>query len=206
MGWPFTQNIFHTLHELRGVSCVNIDNIQSPKQIISSRSFGKSVTSLSDLEEAISHYAAIASAKLRKHRCLASGLAVFLHTNFFNPNLPKYENSLMFPFPIPSCDTSYIISIAKKCLRAIYKQGYAYHKTGIILVDILSESKRQLDLITPFSEKNVQLMQTMDKINRIYGRETVFHCAEGIKRSWQLKRMYSSPCYTTRWSDILTVR
>ena len=46
-----------TVRELRGEACLDMQNISPPrKQIISSRSFGKSVTSLSELQEAVSVY------------------------------------------------------------------------------------------------------------------------------------------------------
>ena len=48
-------------------------------------------------------------------------------------------------------------------------------------------------------------MKTMDKINRKMGQDIVRYAALGYKKKWQLKQQRLSPCYTTRWSDLLTI-
>lgn len=203
----FSVNMEKIIYELRGQSCLSLESVQARKQIISSRSFGKSVTTLSDLEEAVSHYTSTASLKLRNQNSLASGISVFLQNNTFNNDERlQYENSQFLPFPTPTCDTGYMIQVAKKCIRKLYKKGYKYHKAGIILFDLVPKSIQQFDLLDTQADKKHLLMQTMDTINQMYGRETIFHCAEGIKRSWQIKSNKRSPRYTTRWDEILKVR
>jgi DNA polymerase V len=193
------------IYELRGTTCLSLESIQPRKQIISSRSFGKLLTRLEDIEEAISHYTATACSKLRKQNSLASAMTVFLHTNFFSQKDPQYENSTFFPFPTPSADTGYMIRIAKKCIKHLYKKEYRYHKAGLILLDILPNSTQQRDWLTPHTPKKDQLMKAVDIINLNFGKDTIFHGAEGIKRSWQLKSECCSPRYTTRWEELPTV-
>jgi DNA polymerase V len=200
----FSVNMEKIIYELNGVSCISLESSQPRKQIISSRSFGKSITKLIDLEEAISHYTAIATLKLRQQHSLASGIIVFLHTNFFNKD-PRYENNIFFPFPHPTADTAYIIRIAKKCMKYLYKEKYRYHKTGLILVDLIPHAMEQWDLLSFNSPKRNLLMETVDSINSTYGKNTVFYCAEGIKRHWQLKSTKRSPRYTTRWNELLKI-
>ena len=56
-----------TAWELRGVSCLPLEQAPPPKQqIITSRSFGKLVSDLSSLRQAVSSYTATAAAKLRQ--------------------------------------------------------------------------------------------------------------------------------------------
>ncbi len=202
----FNVNLEKTVQELNGVSCYDLENItiQPRKQIITSRSFGKKLTHLSDLEEAVSHYAHIATKKLRQQNGRASALYVFLQTSLFQ-QANQYANGMMLPFPTPTADTCYIIHSAKKCLQRIYKKNYVYHKVGVMLLDI-QLSNMQYDLLNSIlNEKKERLMQAMDALNLKMGKNTVFIAAEGIKREWLMKFNRRSPRYTTRWNELPTV-
>ncbi|MBA3660392.1 MAG: Y-family DNA polymerase [Gammaproteobacteria bacterium] len=195
-----------TITELRGTSCLPLVEYQQPKQIISSRSFGKKVTALVDLEEAISHYAAKAAHKLRKQNCFAQGVLVFLNTNIFRPQDPQYENHARFRFPYPTADTGEIVKYAKACLGTIYRMGFTYHKAGMMLLDLTPNTFEQFDMVldghAQTHAKSIEIMKVVDSINQCMGKNTLFFCAEGIKRAWQIKCDRRTPCYTTRWSDL----
>lgn len=194
-----------TIRELCGTSCISLESPHIRKQIITSRSFGNPITAINDLEEAVSHYTAIACSKLRQQNSNASGIGVFLNTNQFRKQDAQYENSIYFPFPTPSNDTAYIIRIAKQCIRQLYQAGYKYQKAGVYLLNLIPDSIQQIDLFT-VSPQKIDLMKTIDTINHLHGKNTVFYCAEGIQRSWQLKSTKRSPRYTTNWKELLQVR
>ncbi len=46
----------------------------------------------------------------------------------------------------------------------------------------------------------------LDAINSKYGRGTIFHLSEEIKKPWQMRRDMLTPNYTTRWSQIPVVK
>lgn len=191
------------VYELRGTACLSLENIQPRKQIISSRSFGNAVTELVSLEEAISHYAAIAAEKLRRQKSLCQALTVFMQINVFQQEISRYEASMVFPFSSPTADTRNIIRAAKKCIRDIYRKGYRYHKVGIILLDLIPASFKQHDmLMIDKEEKSNRLMKMIDKINQHQAKEVIFYCAEGIDRKWQMRCDRRSPRYTTRWDEL----
>ncbi|GAC1366580.1 MAG: hypothetical protein NVSMB38_46090 [Ktedonobacteraceae bacterium] len=48
-------------------------------------------------------------------------------------------------------------------------------------------------------------MEIIDEINRLWGRNTIFYGAIGLKREWQMKQTRKSPHYTTRWNELLTI-
>lgn len=202
----FGVTVEKTIRELLGTSCISLEAPQVRKQIISSRSFGKSIIALNDLEEAVSHYTAIACHKLRQQHCLAGGIGVFINTNHFRKDDVQYENSIYFPFPIPTNDTAYMIRIAKKCIQKIYKKELKYHKAGVYLLNLTPNHIQQIDLFTTNSQQKINLMKTVDAINHLYGKNTVFHCAEGIQRTWQLKSTKRSPRYTTNWHELLQIK
>jgi DNA polymerase V len=194
------------IQELQGISCLPLESVQARKQIMSSRSFGHSVIKLEELEQALSSYVARACYKLRQQKSRAKGIYVFLHTSMFNEKDLRYANSITRQFPESSNHTGYIISHAKSCLRKIYKPGYKYQKTGLMLLDLIDDQISQYDL---FSENNSiksdKLMQTIDLINIKYGRNTVFSSSQGITQPWKMKANFISPCYTTRWNDLVKV-
>lgn len=194
-----------TIQELRGLSCIPLEMIQPRKQIITSRSFGKLVTKLEELEEAVSYYTANACQKLRSQQSLAKAIQVFIHTNIFRKNQPQYGNSIIVPFTMATADSAHIISCAKLGLNKIYRSGYQYNKAGIILVDIIPAVLQQQDMLAQFSPKRELLMKVMDSINKEFGRRTLFYCAEGIEQTWKISCSMRSPRYTTNWQELAKV-
>ena len=67
---------------------------------------------------------------------------------------------------------------------------------------------RQIDLFadTASEEKDERLSKALDKINAKYGRGTIFHLFEGIRKPWQMRRDMLTPNYTTSWSQIPVVK
>jgi DNA polymerase V len=55
------------------------------------------------------------------------------------------------------------------------------------------------------TDKRHLVMQTVDELNEIYGREKVFFASSGIKHKWQMRREMVTPRYTTRWDELLQV-
>lgn len=203
----FSVSLEKTIQELNGISCLGLEELKGRKQIISSRSFGKKVTSLIDLEEAVSYYVQIAANKLRKQKSVASAVYVFLRTNYFSESKPQYHNSYTVSLVKPSADTRELTQAAKKGLRQIYKKGYEYNKAGVILLDISQQHIRQYDMLTEvIDNKSEKVMQVMDNINQIMGKNSVFLAAEGIEKSWLIKCDRRSPRYTTRWPELPLVQ
>lgn len=194
------------IRELRNVSCIPIETIQPRKQIISSRSFGRSVTSLQDLEEAVSTYTAIACLKLRNQKSHARGIYVFLQTNVFKKTDSQYATGASCFLPMPTTHTNDMIRIAKKCLREIFKPGFKYHKAGIMLLDISPQTIRQHDFFASGIQKKDDLTEVVDHINQKLGKNILFYCAEGIQKSWRIKSCLRSPRYTTQWAELVIAK
>lgn len=45
-----------------------------------------------------------------------------------------------------------------------------------------------------------------DSLNNRYGRDVLYITAQGSDQHWTMRRQFLSPQYTTRWSDIPTVK
>lgn len=113
------------------------------------------------------------------------------------------------PLPDASSDTRTLTHWALLALRRIYRPGYWYHKAGVTLMAIIPKANQQFSLFVTEQASNSgseKLMDTVDLINLRYGRGTLRLAAEGLDRSWQMRRGNLSPAYTTSWEGLAVVR
>ncbi len=194
-----------TVIELRGVSCLTLDDIAPPKQqIMSSRSFGQPIYELKEMEEAVATYVGRAAEKLRRQGSAAGAIYVFVQTNEFKPNEPQYNRGVTVPLAIPSGDTIALTRSALRGLKAIFRTGFAYKKAGIMLVELEPADRVATDLFEEGNrEKSAALMRVLDAANAKFGRGTLRVCAEGVSQAWTMKRLRKSPNYTTDWNDLI---
>ncbi len=193
--------------ELQGTPCLGFEDIEPKKMIIASRSFGSRVTRLDDLLEATSFHATRAGEKLRKQHSVCSALQVFLKTGKYSPSECRFAASTIVPLSVPTADTRSLIRAAQQGIKKIFKQGHRYAKTGVMLLDISPSTTVQRDFFDDVdSNRSQQLMQTVDQINEARGKYTVFFGSEGTCKSWAMKREKKTRAYTTRWSELLTVK
>jgi DNA polymerase V len=196
----------HTAFELRGIPCFELDNTPQPKKTIcSSRSFGQPVSALSELEESVAAYMSRAGEKLREQKSLAGGVMVYLTTNRFS-NRPQYSNSATRMLSIATDFTPELTRTAMQCIRSIYKEGYSYKKTGVILLDLCGKFNRQCNLLEMNSQEEAtrkdKLMKLLDSTNTRFGRHTLSYASEGLEQPWRMNRNFKSPAYTTCWDDL----
>jgi DNA polymerase V len=197
-----------TIRELRGESCIEIEEVSPAKQqIVCSRSFGQSVTDIDDLQEALIHFMGNAAGKLRSQNSVCSMVQVFIMTDRFRTDRPQYSPSVSIPLVTPTADTLTLCTWATAGLRTIFKEGFGYKKAGVILSEIGPEGIGQGDMFAPRDEPDRQsLMETLDGLNSRYGRGTVKVSGEGAKGLWKMKSDQKSPSYTTCWDEIAKCR
>ena len=197
-----------TVRELRGHSCISMEEAPPPKKgIVSSRSFGRPVESPEELREALASYTARGAEKLRRQGSAAGFISVFIMTNRFKPE-PQYSNGITLRLPVPTADTPELIRQACLILERIYREGYRYKKAGVMFTGIVPAGERQLNLFAPAPEdpRRRRLAETVDGLNRRMGRGTVHYAAEGIAQRWKMRRARLSNRYTTHWEEIPLVR
>ena len=197
-----------TVQELNGESCFSIDPIIKPKkEICTSRSFGKMVTDLQLLKESIAMYATRCAEKLRKQKSYTGLVKVFINSNYFRQDLPQYNNCCTMTLPIETNDTAEIIHYALKGLEKIYRPNYQYKKAGVIISKLVNQNRVQCNLFDNVNrQKSEKIMHSIDKINTTMGRDYIRYGIQGFNSSWKLHQERLSPCYTSRWSDLLRVK
>ncbi len=196
--------------ELRGIPYGELAHHEAKQSILSSKSFGSLQTEYAAVAEALSSHCARAVEKLREQHSLVQRMSVFVHTNRFRDDLAQHFQSLEVRFAYPTDDLRLITKEAKKALSQIFKTGYFYKKTGVCLEELTPKSSRQLDLFYQSSEEELQktenFMSLFDLINTRFGKQTLRLAAEGNSKPWSSRMQRCSPCYTTRWSELPTVR
>lgn len=192
-----------TVLELNGTRCIRPETQPPPKKaIVSSRSFGKYVTDISEIREAVATYTARAAEKLRSQKSAAGIITVFLRTNPFKDS-PQYHNGCQSVLPVPSDFTNELTEYALKCVDQIYKPGYLYQKAGVMLTNIVASKSSQYALFDAKDRmKLAKLTETVDKINAKMGGGTLYYAVQGANKQWRMKREMKSPNYTTRWNEI----
>ena len=192
--------------ELRGVSCLDLDQCPAPKQSLTcSRAFGTRISTLEEMEEAVSVYTSRVAEKLRREGLAATVLTVCLTTNEFKEG-PQYSNALTLKLPIAVASTSDLIRSALHGIRAIYRDGYLYKKAGVMLTGLVPVSQVQSDLFDHQDRgKSKRLMSALDSINDRWGAGTLHYASSGTSKAWTTQFHRRSPAYTTDWDALPVV-
>ncbi len=194
------------VEELNGKSCLDLEtDVEDRKQIVSSRSFGRQVTQLIELQESVANHITNAAEKLRKQNLICKNVTVFIQTNPF-VNKPQYHNSASMNLTSGTSVTPKLIKHTMQLLEKIYQPKYEYKKAGIILNDLVKKDFIQTDFFNKFDTvEEDNLMNVIDQLNRYHGTSTVKYAACGVNQFWKMLSEMRSPCYTTRWSELCKV-
>lgn len=190
--------------ELRGIPCLPLDLSPGPKKgIACSRSFGKPVERIDELRAATAAYVSRAAEKMRGQNSLCRIMSVYVMTNPFK-NGPQYFNSALVRFPTPTASTPEMIRYALRALEAIYKPGYRYKKTAVVLVEMVPGTVYQPNLFDGEDrERSAALMKVIDRVNTRLGADVLHYAAVGLNsKQWRMRREHTSPAYTTQWQEL----
>lgn len=192
-----------TVHELRGLSCLPLEEVPPPrKQIVCSRSFGAPVQTYGELRESVSNYIQRAAEKLRAQASVCHAVYVYIETSRFRENERHYCNGVTIPLSDASNDSRRLVAAALFGLRHIFRAGFNYKKAGVMLMEISPEAVQQASLLRAANPRAEQLMATLDKLNMEYGRNTLYLASAGIQHRWAARFENRTPRYTTRWDEL----
>ena len=190
-------NVFggRTVMELKGLSCISLETYQEKrKNCCVSRSFGRKVTKLEELNESVTTHCLNAAEKIRLDNQTTKKITVFIRTSPFQKDKNYYVNSKDIDLPIRTNDSIELVKQALIALKYIYKKGYKYQKVGIIfsaLNDVGIYKKNLFSLINS-EEKRKKLMKAIDYTNNKYGRNALSIAHAGLKKKWNIKRQHYS--------------
>ena len=178
------------------------------KSTISSRSFKAATTEITAVKDAVAYHVRQAASDIRVFGLCAGTLSVTIlpsrHGDF---NLRG--GTLRTEFTEPIDDTTVLVTEAMRLTERLYEVGVPYKKAGISLGRFVPKSAIQPVLFSTGAEQKNSLRildETVDRLNRQFGRETVQIGRHSTANAWGVRQDSLSPAYTTAWSELATVR
>ena len=198
----FNVNIERTVVELNQSVCFPVVT-EAPKknEILSSRSFGRPVSTIDMLSEAITTFLSRATFKARQQEMLASSVTLFIRSSPHKDNY--YANAIRIPLAFPTNHHNLILPLALEGLRAIFKPNIQYIKCGVLLSGLISESIQQKNLWLNFDNSS---MEVVDKINSKFNKKSVRLGTEPLNPEWQMRQLNKSRSFTTSWDELLVAQ
>ncbi|MDP4189389.1 MAG: Y-family DNA polymerase [Bacteroidota bacterium] len=197
-----------TKEELLGCSCIPLEMMMpAKKNIATTRAFGKKLTDIRIISEALATHAVRCAEKLRKQKSNARFVTVFIHSDPFSANEKYIYKTYTVTLPVASNTNVDIVKAALSGLRRIYEQGILYKKTGVIITELSDESCVQENLFEEGNNPGLKkITKVADLINRRFGRDKIKLAIQGNNKEWKLRQEKLSPRYTTCWNELLKVK
>ena len=99
-----------------------------------------------------------------------------------------------------------ITDAAVRVVRAKWRDGFAFKKAGVMLTGLEPGISPQLDLFTEEEDdRSRRLMRTLDDLTGRFGKKVIVTGSSIASDRWKMCRGLLSPCYTTRWEDLLSI-
>lgn len=196
-----------TARELAGTPCLALDEPEPPKQeICCSRMFGKRLTELAPIQEAVATYMMRASEKLRAQQSLCKKIRISIRTGMFNPDEAKYANGVVVDLPHPTDDVRLLTRAATEAVGQVFRAGFNYSKAEVLLLNLCQPGEYTDDLFAvsqPLAATRV--MTVLDEINGRWGRGTLRSASVPESPDWAMRREMMSQSYTTRLDQLWSV-
>ncbi|MDP4572948.1 translesion error-prone DNA polymerase V subunit UmuC [Pseudomonas sp. LPH60] len=203
----FSVVIEKTARELAGTPCLELDEPDPPKQeICCSRMFGKRLTELAPIKEAVATYMMRASEKLRAQNSLCKKIRVSIRTGMFNPEEAKYANGVLVELPYPTNDVRLMTKMAVEALDRVFRPGFKYSKAEVMLLNLCQPGEYTGDLFAVAQPSETdKVMKVLDQINSRWGRGTLRAASVPTNPDWGMRREMMSQSYTTKLDQLWKV-
>jgi DNA polymerase V len=204
----FSVVIEKTARELSGTACLELAEAEPAKQeICSSRMFGKRLTTMEPIKEAVATYVERAAEKLRAQNSLCKKIRVSIRTGMFNPEEAKYANGALVELPYPTNDVRLLTKAVVEAVNRLFRPGFKYSKAEVLLMDLRQPGEFTDDLFArsqPAAAEKV--MGVLDEINQRWGRGTLRSGSVPATADWGMRREMMSQSFTTRFNQLWTVK
>ncbi|VVN31892.1 Protein UmuC [Pseudomonas fluorescens] len=203
----FSVVIEKTARELAGAACLELDEPDPPKQeICCSRMFGRRLSELPPIKEAVATYMMRASEKLRAQNSLCRKIRVSIRTGMFNPEEAKYANGVVVDLPYPTDDVRLLTRLAVDALDRLFRPGFKYSKAEVLLLNLCQPGEYTEDLFAASqATEATRVMAVLDQINGRWGRGTLRTASVPSHPEWAMRREIMSQSYTTRLDQLWKV-
>jgi DNA polymerase V len=192
--------------ELNGIPVLNLEDKKTKQSIATTRTFEKNYTQYEEVKERIVTFALTCAEKLRQQKSCCNSILLFIQTNVHRKDLDQYSNSIRIKLPFATNSSIELAKFATQGLAEIYKEGYAYKRAGITVMDLCPEINTQLTLFEKSNPQHKKVMEVMDKINTSIGHHKIKLAAQDKGRVWKMRQEKLSPRFTTKLDEIITIQ
>lgn len=203
----FSVLIARTIRELKGQSCIALNDPTLPsKQILASRSFSTALSDISLIKQALIFHLNRAYRRLIEQQQLCGCVHVSLYEKIQEPPYKKASSQVM-RLEYATDDLLILTRVAQRQIDVLFKKNIKYVKLSIIFSALIPKQQHIDDLwqpITLIGQRN-QLMQTLIKMKKRYGSDSIQVGYHSKETHWQMKQQYRSPRYTTHWHEMLVI-
>jgi DNA polymerase V len=199
------------IRELRGLpALVMEEELVNKKMIATTRMFGRPVSQLHELKEAIATYISRAAEKLRRQQSAAKTISVFIVSKEQDHSADFKRGATISNYTHLDAATSItheLIKPAVDLVEQLFENGKEYKKAGVMLSGLVPDASVQANLfVPPAQNQNRFLMHTIDNINFSMRDEAVKFGSSGMNKNWKMRQELRSGKYSTRWSDLQKVK
>ncbi|MFG9350216.1 DUF4113 domain-containing protein [Pseudomonas aeruginosa] len=200
----FPVGIWRTQAELQGFPAVDLGDESAPRQMINvGRSFGQRIESLHDLKPAFAAFAMKAAEKLNKQRSVCGAIRAYLRPAGDQPVRPVAVTAKL---SIRTSDPRAIAVASAECATRMFRQGVAYSKGGICLLDLdQPEAAIQPSLFDTCDQDGGRISTLMAQINARFGRGSLSVASTLGPDVWKPRADGISDTYSTRISELKVV-
>ncbi len=204
----FSVVIEKTARELAGTPCLELGEADPPKQeICCSRMFGKRLSEIEPIKEAVATYTQRAAEKLRAQNSLCKKIRVSIRTGMFNPQEAKYANGALVELPYPTNDVRLMTKAATEAINRLFRAGFKYSKAEVLLMDLRQPGEFTDDLFAHSQPVDAaKVMGVLDEINGRWGRGTLRSASVPTNPRWAMRRELMSGSYTTRLGELWVIK
>ena len=198
------------IRELKGQPAIIMeDELVNKKMIATTRMFGRPVTAIEELKEAVATYISRAAEKLRRQQSAASVVSVFIvpreldhHTDFRHGSGVSSYTSLSRATSL----THELIKPAIGLVDHLYENGRSYKKAGVMLSGLVPDDSIQGNLfVAPTENQHRFLMNAVDNINFSMRDDSVKFASSGMNKGWKMRQELRSGRHSTRWDELKTI-
>jgi DNA polymerase V len=172
--------------------------------------FGRPVTSLHELQEAVATYISRAAEKLRRQQSAARTISVFIVSKDQDHSITFKRGATISSYTTLDAATSLTHELIKPAVALVgqlFEKGKQYKKAGVMLSGLVPDDSIQGNLFVPQSDNQHRfLMHTIDNINFSMRDDSVKFGSSGMNKDWKMRQELRSGRFSTRWEDLQNVK
>ena len=190
--------------DLKGISSIEMEEIEKKQSIATTRSFDKDCDTIDDIKERLIAFTTLAAEKLRAQKSLCHVMNLFVETNRFKETETYYYKSIQLKLPFATSSTIELVAFAVMGLKHIYRPNLHYKKAGVILSKFVDSDCHQPSLFFNSDSRHKELMKVIDRINLT--NHNAVRLAGMDKKTFKMRQEHLSPAYTTDINDVIEVK